>query len=190
MLSSCRHFFSCVVVIGILVHADRSRAAEPVRQLGTISETAMANSNGAAAGHSSKLTFKNGHSGTLEKAEKPPGEWFLIAAAVDGHDGYVPGRFAKLVENAPSPLPSAPAGPAITKTEKATSGATAAAPVQVARAEPADGKSPSILQLLEVHEKEVKVALAVAGVAFLLGWLCGGMYSVRRERKHRRRLRL
>lgn len=190
MLLSCRHFFSSLVVIGILAHADRSRAVEPVGQLGTISETAMANSSGAAAGHRSKLTFKDGDSGTLEKPEKPPGEWFLVATAVDRHDGYVPGTFAKLVENAPSPLPAPPADPAIAKTEKAPSGAVGAAPAQVDRAEPPDGKSPSILQLLEVHEKEVKIALAVAGVAFILGWVCGAMYSVRRERRHRRRLRL
>jgi len=188
MLSCCRHFYSCLVVIGVLVNADRSRAVEPVGQFGTTSETAMADSSaGAEAGHSFKLTFEQADSGTIKR---PPGEWFLVAAAVDSKDGYVPEIVAKLVENSPSPLPAAPAGPVIAKTEKAPSGAAGAAPAQVTGAEPVDGKSPSILQLLEVHEKEVKVALVVAGGAFVLGWICGGMYSVRRERKYRRRLRL
>ena len=142
---------------------------------------------GAGAEHGFKLILKEGDLGTIEK---PPGEWFLVAAADDSHNGYVPENLSKLVENAPTPLPAAPPGPAIAKTEKSPSVAAGSAPVQVARAEPADGKSPSILQLLEAHEAEVKIALVVAGVAFVLGWVCGGMYSVRRERKHRRRLRL
>lgn len=188
MLASWRHLFSCSVVIGILVNADRSRAAEPVGERGTMSETAMANlRSGAGAEHGFKLILDEIYPGTIEK---PPGEWFLIAAADDGHTGYVPEDLSKLVENAPTPLPAAPAGPAIAKTEKSTSVAAGSAPVQPARAEPADGKSPSILQLLEAHEAEVKIALVVAGVAFVLGWVCGGMYSVRRERRHRRRLRL
>ena len=188
MLSKSRHLLSCSVVVGILVNAERPCAAEPVGENRTMSETAMANLRaGAGVGHGFKLIVIESDPRTIEKA---PGEWFLLAAADDGHDGHVPERFAKLVENAPTPTPTAPAGPATAKTEKAPARAAGAAPVQVARAEPADGKSPSILQLLEVHEKEVKIALVVAGVAFVLGWVCGGMYSVRRERKYRRRLRL
>ena len=186
MLSRSRHLLSCSVVVGILVNAERPCAAEPVGESRTMSETALANLRaGAGVGHGFQLIVIGSDPRTIEKA---PGEWFLLAAADDGHDGYVPERFAKLVENAPTP--TAPAGPAIAKNEKAPARAAGAAPVQAARAEPADGKSPSILQLLEIHEKEVKIALVVAGVAFVLGWVCGGFYSVRRERKYRRRLRL
>jgi hypothetical protein len=80
--------------------------------------------------------------------------------------------------------------PAVAKSEKSPPATATAAPVEVARATPTDGKSPSLLQLLEAHETEVKIALVVGGVAFVLGWVCGGLYSVRRERKYRRRLRL
>ena len=82
------------------------------------------------------------------------------------------------------------AAPAVAKSEKSPPATATAAPVEVARATPTDGKSPSLLQLLEAHETEVKIALMVGGVAFVLGWVCGGLYSVRRERKYRRRLRL
>lgn len=82
------------------------------------------------------------------------------------------------------------AAPAVAKSEKSPPAAATSAPVEVARAKPTDGQAPSLLQLLEAHEAEVKIALVVAGVAFVLGWVCGGLYSVRRERKHRRRLRL
>jgi hypothetical protein len=80
--------------------------------------------------------------------------------------------------------------PTVAKSEKSPPVAATAAPVEVARAKPTDGKSPSLLQLLGAHEAEVKIALVVGGVAFVLGWVCGGLYSVRRERKYRRRLRL
>ena len=153
-----------------------------------MSETALANLRaGAGVGHGFKLIVIESDPRTIEKA---PGEWFLLAAADDGHDGHVPERFAKLVENAPRQRQRRRQAQPSPKPKRRQRGAAGAAPVQVARAEPADGKSPSILQLLEVHEKEVKIALVVAGVAFVLGWVCGGMYSVRRERKYRRRLRL
>ena len=82
------------------------------------------------------------------------------------------------------------AAPAVAKNENSLPAAVAAAPGEVAQAKPTDGKSPSLLQLLEAHETVVKIALLVAGVAFVLGWVCGGFYFVRRERKYRRRLRL
>jgi hypothetical protein len=43
--------------------------------------------------------------------------------------------------------------------------------------------------MIEGHEAEVKIAALVAAVAFVLGWVCGGSYSIRRERKARRKLR-
>jgi hypothetical protein len=65
--------------------------------------------------------------------------------------------------------------------------------VTATRVEPpktADSKSPSILQMIEGHETELKIAFLIAGIAFLLGWLCGGSYYLRRERKSWRKLRL
>jgi len=43
--------------------------------------------------------------------------------------------------------------------------------------------------MLEGHETEVKIGLLVAGIAFALGWICGGSYFERRERKSRHKLR-
>jgi len=53
----------------------------------------------------------------------------------------------------------------------------------------AEAKSQSILQMIEGHEAEVKIAALVAALAFVLGWFCGGTYYLRRERKARRKLR-
>jgi predicted MFS family arabinose efflux permease len=44
--------------------------------------------------------------------------------------------------------------------------------------------------MLDAHESEVKIGLLVAGIAFVIGWFCGGHYYIRREHKSRRRLRL
>ena len=52
-----------------------------------------------------------------------------------------------------------------------------------------EAKSQSILQMLEGHETEVKLGLIIAATAFALGWLCGGSYYARRERKSRYKLR-
>lgn len=51
-------------------------------------------------------------------------------------------------------------------------------------------KSPSVLQMIEGSETELTIGLAIAGIAFALGWLCGGSYYLRRERKSLRKLRL
>ncbi len=51
------------------------------------------------------------------------------------------------------------------------------------------GKSPSILQMLEGHETELFVAVAIALAFFLVGWICGGNYYLRRDRRRRTKLR-
>jgi hypothetical protein len=50
-------------------------------------------------------------------------------------------------------------------------------------------KPQSILQMIEGHEREFKIGVLIAVGSFALGWLCGGSYYVRRERKRRGKLR-
>ena len=87
---------------------------------------------------------------------------------------------------APATPPNIVAPPAPTKNEKAPT-PTASPPVRVKAPE---GQAPSLLQILEAHEAEVKIGLMIAAMAFVLGWICGGLFAVRRERRSRRRLRL
>jgi hypothetical protein len=49
-------------------------------------------------------------------------------------------------------------------------------------------KSPSILQMLEGHEQNLWSGVALAAVFFLIGWISGGNYYVRRERRRRTKL--
>jgi len=83
-----------------------------------------------------------------------------------------------------SPKPPTPPAP----TPKAA--VPTARPTRAEAPKAADSKSPSGLQMLEGHETELKIGFLIAGIAFLLGWLCGGSYYLRRERKSWRKLRL
>ena len=67
-----------------------------------------------------------------------------------------------------------------------------AAPAPIGREEPqhdSQAKSQSILQMIEGHESEVKYGLIIVATTFVLGWLCGGAYYARRERRARHKLR-
>jgi|ERR671919_910585 hypothetical protein len=50
-------------------------------------------------------------------------------------------------------------------------------------------KSPSILQMLEGHETELMFAAAIAAAFFFIGWICGGNYYLRRDRRRRTKIR-
>jgi hypothetical protein len=50
-------------------------------------------------------------------------------------------------------------------------------------------KRPSIVEMLEGHENELIIGGAIAAAFFILGWICGGNYYLRRERRQRNRIR-
>jgi len=50
-------------------------------------------------------------------------------------------------------------------------------------------KSPPLIQLLEGREADIVLWLAIAVAFFLIGWICGGNYYLRRDRLRRTRLR-
>ena len=50
-------------------------------------------------------------------------------------------------------------------------------------------KSPSLIKMLEGRENDLVLWASIAGVAFIIGWICGGNYYVRRDRSRRRKLR-
>jgi hypothetical protein len=52
----------------------------------------------------------------------------------------------------------------------------------------AQRKSPSMLQMLEGHEQNLWIGVSIAAVFFLIGWISGGNYYVRRERRRRTKL--
>src|SRR5262245_23599356 len=50
-------------------------------------------------------------------------------------------------------------------------------------------KSPSIIQMLEGREKDMIIWISIAAVAFVIGWILGGNYYVRRDRARSKKLR-
>lgn len=202
---------SIILFLAICFSNDRADAAE---KKAAVSGTPMANLRaGAGVEHALKLTLKEGAQVTVEKIE---GEWFLVAAA-DGQKGYIHKNFLKLADETPAQAtPMQPptqkstaseAKEAGKETAPAAGGAQGPAAPPLAASEPLkpaaapskmmppapppapEAKSQSILQMIEGHEAEVKIAALVAALAFVLGWFCGGTYYLRRERKARRKLR-
>jgi hypothetical protein len=72
---------------------------------------------------------------------------------------------------------------------KASSPAKSTTPVDTSQEQKSAAKSPSILQMLEGHETELMIAAAIAATFFLIGWICGGHYSLRRDRRRRTKIR-
>ncbi|MBM4299046.1 MAG: hypothetical protein FJ143_15025 [Deltaproteobacteria bacterium] len=170
----------------------------------TVFGTATANLRaGAGVEHALKMTLKEGDQVSVEKLD---GDWYLVSAA-DGQKGYVHKNLLKLAadtpaQSAPPQTPPVTTAPLEAK-ESAKDAPPPAAPANVTPTAPgaqpkqapanppqaADAKSQSILQMIEGHETEVKIGLIIAAMAFALGWLCGGGYYARRERKSRHKLR-
>lgn len=204
MLAGCRYLCRFIIVLVLLLSAGSAIAAEAVAQKATVFGTPTANLRaGAGVEHELKRILKEGDQVTIEAFE---GEWYLVTAP-DGQQGYIHKNLLKPVQNVAVPPEIAPpqksvavatptpetgrarAAPAKSPT-KPPSPTPAAASGEVAKTKITDGQAPSLLQMLEGHELEVKIGLLVAGVAFVIGWFCGGHYYIRREQKHRRRLRL
>jgi hypothetical protein len=88
------------------------------------------------------------------------------------------------VASAPAPITTVPAQAVPSPVIKAPPSAAQPAAPKAAAAKPQ-----SILQMIEGHETEFKIGILIAAGSFVLGWICGGSYYVRRERKRRGKLR-
>jgi hypothetical protein len=122
--------------------------------------------------------------------------------ATDGQTGFINTSFLKVGSEAPEVAQKAGKNGVEKPTRKSIS-MVAAAPQSgvgsastthnqrpTAKAPPAAAeKSPSILQMLEGHENEIVIAAAVAAAFFFVGWICGGNYYLRRDRKRRNKIR-
>lgn len=92
-----------------------------------------------------------------------------------------------------------PAAPKVLPREKGTSTSRLAQPstakkpntpvLRLEEQKPSAEKSPSVLQMLEGHEPELLGAAAIALAFFFIGWICGGHYYLRRDRRQRTKLR-
>jgi len=140
--------------------------------------------------------------------EQSSGGGYRVAAA-DEQRGYVQGSLRELAANTtPQPAPgkisapeaqesskstvpaAVPAAGTVSPTQKPSKPAAVSAPAgREEQPQDPEAKSQSILQLIEGHESEVKYGLMIAVAAFVLGWICGGGFYARRERRSRYKLR-
>jgi uncharacterized protein YgiM (DUF1202 family) len=146
--------------------------------------------SGAGIEHQIKAMLKEGDQVTVEKLE---GEWYQVTVA-DGQSGFVHKSLLKFADEASSGASSSAASRAApapnpigtTRTSKPT--APAKAPSSEDSSSATAGKSPSVLQMMEGHETEVMIAAAVSAGCFIIGWILGGRYYLRRDRSRRRRI--
>jgi hypothetical protein len=96
----------------------------------------------------------------------------------------------KKADSTSAKIPAPPTGkPKVTgPSSKAPSPANSIPPVDKPEEEQ-NLKSPSILQMLEGHERELMIAAAIAAAFFFIGWICGGNYYLRRDRRRRTKIR-
>ena len=159
------------------------------------------------------ITLKEGDVVTVEKLE---GEWYQVTAA-EGQKGYIHKNLIKVGEpqkvattpaaapdgaksevNKPTPTPSTtstieapgklatPPPPAPTPApEKSVTPQPAA---QSSDAVPTTRKSTALIRLIEGRETEAVIGFGIAVLFFVFGWICGGIYSLRRDRVRRSRL--
>jgi hypothetical protein len=59
----------------------------------------------------------------------------------------------------------------------------------VVEPKPPGEKSPSIIQMLEGRENDLIIWVSIAAVAFVIGWILGGNYYLRRDRARSKKLR-
>ena len=199
-------YLSYSIIVLLLSSSEISLAAESVVQKATVFGTPAANLRaGAGIEYALKVTLKEGDTVTIEKSE---GDWYLVIT-LDGQQGYIHKNLLKPVENlaaqsqvtptqSSSPVVKPAGAPATGNAPTVPATATVAvraplpmiAPVEAVKTSTMDRKAPSLLQMLEGRELEAKIGLVAAVVTFVIGWFCGGHYYIRREHKHRRRLRL
>lgn len=149
----------CLLHVFILLESSSAGAAETKA---VVAGTPTANLRaGAGIDHALKATLKEGDQVSVKKLE---GEWYQVTAA-DGQTGYIHKNLLKLGGKAPSP---------VVAPEEQSAAAV---------------KSPSILKMLEGHEDELMIAAAIAAAFFFVGWICGGHYYLRRDRKRRNKIR-
>jgi hypothetical protein len=120
-----------------------------------------------------------------------------VAQTTDADSAKVPVEESKESTQKTAPTaPAKPQPPAAVKAKTPESRSKASSPAQPAASvdtsqeqKSAAGKSPSILQMLEGHETELMIAAAIAATFFLIGWICGGHYYLRRDRRRRTKIR-
>jgi hypothetical protein len=209
MLAKRRFLFSIFFVLLSLLVEQLSVAATSKK--GVVQGTREANLRvGPGVEHGVKGIVKENEQVTVEGQE---GDWYLVETAA-GQRGYLHKNFIKFVgeeqagtvADESKDLNKAPAtdtstteqrSPPTVPPEKITRPAlppaspnyAAGATRKTDERRTSNNKAPSLIELLEGREGDMMLWAGIAIVFFLIGWIFGGHYYLRRDRARRTRLR-
>ena len=168
-------------------------AAELVNKKGKITGENFVNlRSGPAVGFPSRAVLRKGDEVTVEKEESG---WYFVALA-DGRQGYVHKTLVavlgdaekKIVVQSQPPKAAAPEA-AVSVLEREEKRELPPPPPEPAPKTASRGKPLPVVRVLEGREGDILWWLAVALCVFVVGWICGGNYYLRRDRTRRNKIR-
>lgn len=168
-------FFSLLILAG-------EAGVGQLAMVGTIHGERFVNlRSGPDLSHPSKEILREGQE---VKVEKEVGSWYFVSLA-DGRSGYVHKSLVQIsgkVKAEAAPMQPKQLIPAPTE-EKRENLPKPPAPELAAQVR--KGQPLPVIKVLEGKEWEVMGWLGVALCIFILGWVCGGNYYLRRDRVKR-----
>jgi len=185
------------LVIDLVMVAQVMAAGAPEKTAGVYAMRAAKSHEAAGAVYTMSL---------IDAPRDAVGAWYLILAGDERstQDG-VPGSLNSRVESKELKTTTNEKSAAIPPATQAPATGKRAASSQLSESPPSRKpnastsksqeemtpaeKSPSILQMLEGHGTELTVGVAIALAVFFIGWICGGNYYLRRDRRRRTKLR-
>jgi len=180
-----------IAVLGLVLLRSEG-AAELTSRKGRIQGENFVNlRSGPDLSYPSRAVLRKGEEITVEKEER---SWYLVSLA-DGSRGYVHKTLVGLLGN--EEMKMAVKGEVVKKApekEEIVKGAGGegesdlpAAPSHRLKGE-SKGKPLPVVKVLEGKEWEILWWLGAALCIFVIGWICGGNYYLRRDRIRRRKL--
>ncbi len=167
----------------LLVLLPGDATAEATGERGEIQGESYVNlRSGPGLSRPSRAVLRKGVEVTVEREER---NWYLVSLS-DGRSGYVYKPFVRLlgVEEIKPALEGAGAERVVEREKDSPR----SSPKRVER-QPPKGKSMPIITVIEGKEWEILLWFVVALGIFLVGWICGGNYYLRRDRIKRTKLR-
>lgn len=175
-----RGFLSCVILWLVLLRSDG--AAELINKRGKIEGENFVNlRSGPDLSYPSRAVLKKGEEITVEKEE---GGWYLVSL-MDGRKGYVHRTLVAFREN--GEVKATVKNEDLKKLSVKKEQTTPETPPTTKR-EPSKGKPLPLVKVLEGKEWEMLWWLGAVLCIFVIGWICGGNYYLRRDRVRRTKL--
>lgn len=167
-------------------------AAELITKRGRIEGESFVNlRSGPDLSYPSKAILRRGEEIAVEREESG---WYLVSLA-DGRKGYVHKTLVALLGDSEKKVAAKSEPPGLPVEEAPVSAVSAQTksdlqperPERTMREAPR-GKPLPVIRVLEGREGEILWWFAAALCVFVIGWICGGNYYLRRDRTRRRRL--